>query len=433
MNFVKKFIKNLSANQLIAGSAVLFIGNMFANFGNYLYHLLMGRMLGPVDYGVLASLIAISYLMSIPIATLTLTVVKYTSALRGQKRLTVVNYFYQWITRKSLIYGLAGFLVFIFLSPWLASFLHLDSVLLLLIVGGISFLGIFLAINLATLQGFLHFGKFALSNITSVAIKLVSAVLLVYWGHRVLGALSATLVGSFIGYFLALVFIREIIGKKLRREGFNGKEIIGYALPVFFSILAFTSLYTTDIILVRHFLPAQEAGFYAALATLGKIIFFASSPIVMVMFPMVSERHANGKKYINLLSLSLGLVFLACLGISGVYFLFPKLMINILYGSQYLPASPYLWAFAIFLSLYSLAYLLVNFYLSIKKVKVVILPVIAAAAQVILISLFHQSLFQVAWVSISILGLLFIGLLLYYFMSCDRTKKATTFSHRSRL
>jgi len=433
MDFVRKSIKNLIANQLIAGSAVLFAGNMLANFGNYLYHLLMGRMLGPIDYGVLASLIAVSYLMSIPIATLTLTVVKYTSALRGQKRLTVVNYFYQWITRKSLIYGLAGFLIFIFFSPWLASFLHLDSVLLLLIVGGISFLGIFLAINLATLQGFLHFGKFALSNITSVAIKLVSAVLLVYWGHRVLGALSATLAGSFIGYLLALIFTREIIREKQRRQGFEGREIVAYALPVFFSILAFTSLYTTDIILVRHFLPAQEAGFYAALATLGKIIFFASSPIVMVMFPMVSERHANGKKYINLLSLSLGLVFLACLGISGVYFLFPKLMINILYGSQYLPASPYLWLFAIFLSFYSFCYLLVSFFLSIKKVKVVVFPVIAAATQVVLISIFHQSLSQIIWVSISVLGLLLAGLLVYFFLNYDRTKKAFTLSYRSRL
>lgn len=433
MNSFKQAILKVFKNQLIAGSAVLFIGTMFASFGNYLYHLLMGRMLGPVDYGVLASLISITYLLGIPMSAFVLVIVKYASSFRGRGELATVNYFYRWANRKALVFGLIGFSIFLIFSSWIASFLHLDSVLLLIIVGGTSFLGIFLAINLATLQGFFRFGWYTIVGIIGVVVKLILAVVLVFLSYRVFGAILAMLVGTIVSYFLTRFYIEKIIGTNEEKERVDGKEVFSYALPVFFSILAFTSLYTTDIVLARHFLSPQEAGFYAALATLGKIIFFASSPIVMAMFPMVSERHANGKKYINLLSLSLGLVLLACLGISGVYFLFPKLMINILYGSQYLSASPYLFLFAIFLSLYSLSSLLVNFYLSVKKVKVVVLPVIAAAAQVILIFLFHQSLFQVAWVSIVILSLLLISLLVYCFYSDVKTKKAFTLSYRSRL
>lgn len=430
---IKQIFLKLFKNQLIAGSAVLFVGNMFASFGNYLYHLLMGRMLGPVDYGVLASLISVAYLLGIPMAALVLVIVKYVSALRGEKKLATVNYFYCWINRKVLIFGLIGFLVFLCFSFWLVSFLHLESNVLLILIGLASFIGIFSSINLATLQGFLLFGWYAIIGIISVIVKLFLAVFLVYLSYRVFGAILAILAGTIVSYVLALFYTKKIIGEKEKRQGFNSREVFSYALPVFFSILAFTSLYTTDIVLARHFLSAQEAGFYAALATLGKIIFFASSPIIMVMFPMVSERHANGKKCINLLNLSFSLVVIACLGISLIYFLFPKLMINILYGSQYLSASPYLFLFAIFLSLYSLASLLVNFHLSVKKVKVVVLPVIAAATQIIFISLFHQSLSQVAWVSIVVLSLLLISLLVYCFNSDDKTKKAFTFSHRSRL
>ncbi len=433
MDFIKKFIRDSIDNQLIAGSAVLFAGNMFANFGNYLYHLVMGRMLGPIDYGILASLISISYLLSIPMAALALVIVKYVSALRGQKKMTTVNYFFKWINRKVLFFGSICFLVYLIVSPWLASFLHLESNILLIIIGAVSFAGIFLSINQATLQGFLRFSWYAIVGIVNVAIKLILAMVLVYLGYRVLGATSAILTGMVISYAVAFFFIKKIIGTKKERKGFEGKEVFSYALPVFFSILAFTSLYTTDIILVRHFLPAQEAGFYAALATLGKIIFFASTPVVMVMFPMVSERHANGKKYSNLFKLSFGLVFLVCLAISGIYFLFPKLMINILYGSQYLLASHYLWLFAIFLSLYSFSYLLTNFYLSIKKVKVVILPIIAAIAQILFISLFHQNLSQVVWVSVSVLSLLLITLLIYHFYDEKKDKGAAAFGYRSRL
>lgn len=430
---IKQTFLKLIKNQLITGSSVMLVGSLIASFGNYLYHLLMGRMLGPVDYGVLASLISVFYLLSIPVAALVLVIVKYVSAFRGKKQLATVNFFYKLVNRKMLIFGSIGFLIFLIFSSLISSFLHLESNVLLIIIGLASFIGIFSSVNLATLQGFLRFGWYTIVNIISVVVKLILAIFLVYLSYRVFGAILAMLAGAVVSYLLALFYVGKIIGTKKKREGVDGREVVSYALPVFFSILAFTSLYTTDIVLARHFLSPQEAGFYAALATLGKIIFFASNPIVLVMFPMVSEKHANGKKYINLLNLSFGLVFIVCLGISGVYFLFPKLMINILYGRQYLPASSYLWLFAIFLSLYSLSSLLVNFHLSIKKVKIVILPVVAAVAQVIFISFFHQNLFQVVWVSISVLGLLFLSLLLYFFLDNGRTKKAFTFGYRSRL
>jgi len=222
-------------------------------------------------------------------------------------------------------------------------------------------------------------------------------------------------------------------GTKSKEKTVDSREITKYAIPVFFSTLAFTSLYTADVVLARHFLSAQEAGFYAALATLGKIVFFASSPIITVMFPMISERHASGKQYLGFLNLSFGLVILGCLGVTSVYFFFPELMIKTLFGSQYLPASPYLFLFAIFISLYTFSSLLVNFYLSIKRTRIVILPMMAALFQAVAIFAFHQNLSQIVLVSVVVLGLLFISLLIYlvyFFLDHAKTKKTFTFRHR---
>ncbi|PJE68969.1 hypothetical protein COU96_02290, partial [Candidatus Shapirobacteria bacterium CG10_big_fil_rev_8_21_14_0_10_38_14] len=109
------------------------------------------------------------------------------------------------------------------------------------------------------------------------------------------------------------------------------------------------------------------------------------------------------------------LVFLITLGIGLIYFLFPELMVNILYGAEYLPAASYLVFFAIFLGLYSFSFLFTNFFLSIRKTKIVILPVLAAIAQIVLISIFHQDLIQIIRVSIGVLFLLFVSLLFYNF------------------
>lgn len=408
------------------------VGSLIGGGGNYLYHLLMGRMLGPVDYGVLASLISIIYLLSVPTSTLCLVIVKFVSALQGEKKLRGVSAFFRRITGKLLLFSLLFLLFFIVISPLAASFLHLNSILPLLILGVAFFGGIFSSINRAVLQGLLRFSYLAACGILEAGLKVITAVLLVIFGFKVNGALFALLVGVVAAYLFSLFPLR-FLPPEGEEKSLNGREILTFALPVFFSILAFTSLYTTDIVLVRHFLPAYEAGFYSALANLGKIIFFTSSPVVMVMFPMVSERHSNGKDYQSLLFLSSGLVFLICLVIALVYFLTPQLMVKILYGRQYLAASPYLFLFAVFISLYSFSYLLTNFYLSIKKVKPVVFPVVAALAQVILISLFHQSLSEVIWISILILTLLFTALLLYYPFSDGKGKKKFTFGYRSCL
>jgi len=235
---------------------------------------------------------------------------------------------------------------------------------------------------------------------------------LVILGFKVNGALGGILMGGVVGLLFTFFPLRFLWSQKQKRE-LKTEEMFNFALPVFFSTLAFTSLYTTDVILVRHFLPGATSGLYAALSTLGKIIFFISGPIISVMFPLVSERHASGSNYRHLLWASLSLVTLVCFLSTSVYFLFPSFMINVLYGKQYLPAVPYLGLFGIFLSFYSLSFLLTNFFLSIGKTKTVIFPLIAGLLQIIFIFFFHQNLWQVIFISISLLALLFLGLLLF--------------------
>lgn len=431
LDFKNRFRK-LIKNQLIIGSAFLFAGSTLANFGNYLYHLLMGRMLGPTDYGVLASLISLTYLFSIPVGTLNLVVVKYVSELRGKKEFAKITYIYSWLNKKLIIFGFAGFLLLIIVSPLIVSFLHFESILPLLLMIISSLMAIYLSINTAILQGFLRFGWMSVLRIIQVILKVGTAVLLVLIGWRVLGAVSSILIDALVGSFLTYFLVRRLLNKRETKEKVDSREICKYAIPVFFSNLAFTSLYTSDIILAKHFLSAQDAGFYAALAVLGKIIFFASGPIVMVMFPMVSERYANGKKFSGLFNLSFALVFFISFGVGLIYFLFPELMVNALYGKEYLPAAPYLVFFAVFLGFYSFSYLFINFFLSIRKTKIVILPSLIAFLQIVLIWFLHTTLIQIIGVSIAVTTLLF-GLLLLCYWQHGKARNSFSFSRHSRL
>lgn len=429
MKIFKTYLFKLFKHRLVTGSLMMIVGGSLANVGNYFYHLLMGRMLGPKNYGELESVISLLYLLMIVGNTLTLVVVKYIAQLKGQKDKRGISWLFAYFNRQLTFLGGLVFLFMVAFSPLIAFFLHLPSVFPLILLGALFLIIILLTANRAVLQGLLQFKKLVVAHTSETYLKLLTAILLVWLGWGVNGALAAFLVGGLAAYWLTLIFLKRVRQVSPQKPTLRKKAVFQFALPAFFSHLSFTSLYTSDIILVKHFFAPDQAGLYAALAVLGKIIYFASGAIPLVMFPMIVDRRTQGKKYHHLLFFSFALVFLICLGISVIYFLFPQLMVKLLFGSKYLAIAPLVGWMGVFLSLYSLAYLLINFFLSIDRAKAVVWPFLAGLMQIILISFFHRSLLEVVQISICLTGLLLLSLVLYYFYD----QKKVALRHRSGL
>ncbi|PIU02401.1 hypothetical protein COT66_00375 [Candidatus Shapirobacteria bacterium CG09_land_8_20_14_0_10_49_15] len=412
---MRKKLVRLAGNKLIAGSLVMFSGTMVANVGNYIYHLLMGRMLGPVGYGELQSVISVAYLLFIFISALALTTTKFIAGLKGRGDQAGIRWLFAVLNRKVLLAASVVLILTILGSPLAKNFLHLHSTLPIIFAGLLFLISALSSVNRAILQGLLRFKQIVQSHISETAFKVAAAVILVSLGWAVDGATLALVLASLVGLWTAFRFLKPLRHGRSSQPDLNKKIFLQYGLPVFFFNLSFTSLFTNDIILVKHFFPAYEAGLYASLAVLGKIIFFATGAIPNVMFPMIVHRRSQGKKIKHLLLASLALLSIIAAAAVLVYWLFPKLMVRLLFGSDYLAIAPLLVWMAIFMSLYSLSYLLTSFSLSIEKTKVVFFGVAAALLQVTLIALFHQQLLQVVWISIGITGCLFLSLVVYSF------------------
>lgn len=411
----------LKRSPLVAGSLVLFTGTGFASLANYLYHLLMGRMLGPSVYGELESVIAVLYLLIILSTTLALVTAKFTADLKGKNNSPGIKYLFSYFTPRLILWGGIISLLLILISPLVGSFLHLKTVIPLVLGSLYFFTCLPLAFNRGILQGMLKFKEMAATTICENGLKLIIAVILVWGGFRLNGAVASLFLSGLIAWAFTvktLAFLRKVLPQA---TNLNRQRIFHFAIPALINNLAFTSLYTTDVILVKHFFNSYEAGWYAALAVLGKIIFFAASPITAVMFPLVSNHKSQNKNYRHLLFGSLALVFLICLGAELIYWFFPQLMVRIMFGNDYLPISPLLAWMGAFISFYSLAFLVTNFFLSADKTGVVFLPVIAGLAQVIFIGLFHQTLQQVIIVSTAVSGLLLGSLILFYWHDYSKT------------
>lgn len=428
---VKTLFNSAKNNKVVAGSFIMIAGGFLGSFSNYLYHLVMARSLGLKDYGILESLISIIYLLNIILATLSLVIAKYVASYKGKNETDKISSFFYKLLKTFLIIVPLVFIILAALTPAVSRFLHLsknNSSLYVWILLAFC-LGIYGTVGKSFLQGLSRFMNLTLSGLFDGIFRLLIAVIFILLGWRLAGAVVSFFIAAIFSLIFTAWFVRDLFSGKKNLPITEKNDIFKYIFPVFFTNLGLTSLITSDVILVRHFLSADSAGIYSALSTLGKIIFFAASPVTTVIFPLVAESHAGGRGVKKEAVSGILLIAAIILGILAVFGLFPKLMVGLLFGAKYYNMISLVFLFAVGMSFYTLDSLILNIFLAQKKNTPPFLVLFAAALQISLIFLYHQELSAVVRIFTFVSALLFSLLLLYYFY--DSKKNYKTLSNNS--
>jgi O-antigen/teichoic acid export membrane protein len=417
-----KKIRVVLLNPLFTGIFFVTFGNNLINFLNYLYHLLMGRLLGPESYGELATLISLLGILSIVPFSFGLVIIKFISSSKEDEE---VSGLITWFNKRVTFLSILVFALILLSTPLISDFLKLKNPWYIPLIG-LSFLfSLPSFLNKSILQGLLKFKEMVITQLGENILKLALGIIFVYTGIEVFGAMSGVVVATFFGWIISRYFIKGY-AKKIEYP-VKIKPMMLYSLPIIINTIAITSMFSTDLILVKHFFTSHEAGLYASLSTLGRIIFFATAPISSVMFPMVSKKHSKGENYLGVFLLCLFLTFTLAAFVLLVYLLLPSLSINILYGSKFLEVSDLLIWFGVFMTLFTLSSLIITFCLSIGRTKVVYFSALAALGQAILIWFYHMDLLAVIMASIVVSALLLSVLFVYLIYE---TKLGLSYSSR---
>src|SRR5947209_3157638 len=129
---MKNITKQILTHPLFTGSAIMMVGSTAVNVINYLYHLLMGRLLGPLNYGELAALISLISLIGIIPLSLGLVITKFIASAENEYQ---IKSFVNWFSRKVTIVGITLFVIISILSPIISSFLNIKNPLLVVLAG----------------------------------------------------------------------------------------------------------------------------------------------------------------------------------------------------------------------------------------------------------------------------------------------------------
>lgn len=417
---MKKRLTQFVKHPLVSGTSVVIIGSLAANVINYFSSLAVARLLIPYpgDFGIYASLISIFNIFSVFALTITTVFTKFSAVLVGQNKTKLVG---SLIVKGSLWIGILSFvisgLIVIFASK-IADFLNIDNSGLVIIIAVGLFFSFMTSVLAGVLQGLLKFIYLSFMHAFSSSVKLILGIALLLIGLRVFGAINAFMISVISAYIIAFLPLYKYLSK-------NGNEDISiknlynklssYAIPVFLSTIGMTVLISADIILIKHYFSSPIASHYSALSLMGRSIFYAVSPITLVMFPLIAQKKERKENLHGTIFLAAFFTGVPAFGISIIYFLFPELILNIFFPSkEYAPLSKLLGPFSLFIVFYTLAFLFNNFYLSIGKSKVFLFTIGTAVLEIIFIVLFHQSISQIITGLAVISFLLLLGLLLYY-------------------
>lgn len=396
---------------LIRHSILLLAASYVPAFANLLFQMLLGRRLvDKAEYGALASMLGIAVIASIPLEALRVAVAHFSARMIQEGRREEIWGAVRRIALRFLVLAAVCVACAFAFGDWAAEFFRLSSRTPIILIGFVVAGTLFTPIMAGALQGIQAFIWMSIGLHSFAVIRLVAgAIILIF--------ISATAVGGLVGQLLGIVFaiaigfigLRRVLGpsnaKAIRVQGFRL-----YLIRALFMLIFFALLMNADILFIKHYFQEEQAGGYARVATIARIIVFMPMPVAFALFPkVVSDGVADaGNRFLLFKAMAMSVLIIGVVGLGCC--IMPRIPLGILF-KDWTPAAEtvrMLRQVTGAMSPLGLVYLLVNYELAQKRFVTAWVLAPCAIMYMIGVVLWHsepqQVLAVLACVSISCLA-----------------------------
>lgn len=394
-NVIRKTKQSYKNNPLYFSGTTFVLASILSNFTNFLFNAYLGRQLSLVDFGNLTLFTSLLYLTTIPFQALSNVVTYKIAYFIGSKKSAKTKGYLKNINSYLITKTLLVTLFWTALIPVLEKFFHVDSVWPFLIFSPVWIIGIYSSTISGYLKGKLAFAKGASLLIIESLSRLVLAVLLVNFNLSAWVYISIPL-SMLTSLLLAWFFIRGDKASLVSPKESKFDWSFGFvSILQGISTISFLGL---DILLVKHFMSAEESGQYALLSLLGKMTFFFGSLLAPFLLPVVSKNEGAKKSSRNEFKLLFGLTLLFTL-IPYVFLgLFGDITAPLFLGEKAGQIINYLFIYILSITLFTLTKPVITYFQAKKDYTFAIAGFIASIIEIFLLALFHQDLSQVVLV-----------------------------------
>lgn len=405
MTAFKLVFNKVSPEKLFMGSVLV------VNGGNYLYNLILGRLLGPAAYSDAALLITLLLVLSFLGMTFQLATAKFAILFTGDNCVAFKQLLYTY----ALGFGtLIGVLLFAF-AGHLQTLFHTESDLPFKTFAVSVPLYFFMSVNRGRYQGNQDYQKLSITYQTEMWSRLIlTLALLLVVPTTPAFLVSLGIVLSFVFGLIPTNFSIKNLKKKVSLSKENKRKVISFIALTACYELTQIIINNSDVLLVKHYFDTVNAGLYASLAMIGRVVYFVAWMFVMLLLPAVVQKQKDGEATAPILIKYVSYVAVLAISIIFCCAVFPKLIIQLMFGDAYISMAPLLWQYALATSLFAISNIFAYYFLSLDQYVPVILSGVLGISQIIMIIFFHSSLYMVVQVQIIAMVALLVAQLLYF-------------------
>lgn len=333
-------------DHLLFHSLVLMIGAQLGNICNLLFQLAMVRMLSDVDYGVMAAMLGLLTGVSVPFGVLSGAATHFAARFMKAQRPDLVRALMRGMMRALTAPAAVTLLAVVFGHRAMGAYFKLTDSLPLYVAGVSAVIMVYGTVPGGILMGVQAFGWSAAIGNSSALLRLLLGIGLALAGGGAVGALSAHGVAMVVGITATLVVCGRLVGGMGAPGGgvvladdsedddsWNVRGTVMYMGGYMAAFAGYAVLSNADLVLVKHYFDASQAGAFAKAAMVARIVFFLPQPVAAALFPKVASggeaSHGSGRTLLKAVVLMSGIIAVA----GGIFLLFPGLMLRMVAGT----------------------------------------------------------------------------------------------------
>lgn len=396
-------VARIRGNSMVRQGAIVFGASLALNVGGFVFHAIASRYLGVDRYGQLYALISACQDAALPVGLLSPVIARFAAEFAALHDESHVRALASDVSRLFGVIGAIGVALSVMFAVPVGAFLHVPA-------WSVPMVGIIAAMVLMSMslraiaQGTQAFGAYGGSLVAEGTLKVVTLLGMMALGLGLAGSIGGFLGGTLCGLLvIAFLFRRRFAGVASTRIRYDWKRIAISSVGAAALTVTMTLIGTGDVLFVKHFFDAAEAGLYSAASLGGKIMLYFVGFIPLVLLPQATDRHVRGQKTRYTLFFALALFFgIAICGVVGVK-LFGLVLLHALVGHAFDGAAGLLVGYTVAMSLLALIQLLSSYGIATHRLAFSIPLLAGTAATLLAMTFFHATLAQV--VDVLVIGM----------------------------
>lgn len=346
----------------LARSAIwVAISEIIFNLSGFIIHSVVGRILGPADYGRYGLVVTLTTMVIILIGNgIPTAMSKYISEIYDTNPRLVGVIKRQTIILQSILIG-AITIIFFISAPLLAKILG-DSTLTKLFRISTLIIPLFAAASFyfSYYTGLHKFNIQSFLKISRSTFRIIYIIGFAYF-FGIKGAISGYIAAPASIFLLALFIDKFKVSPKLNQshpeysEGsrdssatsqndtnFNWRKLVDYAWQIVVFFLAYELLISIDLYLVKGILRDDyQTGIYNTSLTIGRIPYYVFYALTVILFPVISKSTSenNYKKTAEIINQSLRLMLIFLIPMIILMSIYSRPLIKIFYSNRYIDAA----------------------------------------------------------------------------------------------